>query len=71
MQSNPEVRTLEDYLYRILSTQQSLHPGSILRTTRGRSADVTEYTYLIVPLGTPTPKIPKPRDTTTFETFKI
>lgn len=32
------------YLHHILATQQSLHPASTLTTTRGRNADVVEYT---------------------------
>ncbi|MCJ1284731.1 Cytosolic Fe-S cluster assembly factor nar1 [Xylographa opegraphella] len=32
------------YLYHILRTQQCLHPGSVIRSTRGRNADVIEYT---------------------------
>ena len=32
------------YLYHILRTQQSLHPGSAIHSTRGRNADVIEYT---------------------------
>lgn len=42
-QSDPAAGTSGGYLHHILSTQQSLHPGSILRTTRGRNADVVEY----------------------------
>jgi iron only hydrogenase large subunit-like protein len=34
------------YLHHILTTQQSLHPGSTIHTQRGRNADVTEYTLL-------------------------
>ncbi|MCJ1401892.1 Cytosolic Fe-S cluster assembly factor nar1 [Xylographa trunciseda] len=32
------------YLYHILRTQQALHPGSTIHSTRGRNADVVEYT---------------------------
>ncbi|KAI9749298.1 MAG: Thymidylate synthase [Chaenotheca gracillima] len=32
------------YLYHILQTLQSQHPGSHITTTRGRNADVVEYT---------------------------
>ncbi|MCJ1434015.1 Cytosolic Fe-S cluster assembly factor nar1 [Xylographa pallens] len=32
------------YLYHILRTQQSLYPGSVIHSTRGRNADVIEYT---------------------------
>ncbi|MCJ1356527.1 MAG: Cytosolic Fe-S cluster assembly factor nar1 [Icmadophila ericetorum] len=32
------------YLYHILLSQQGLHPGSTLVTTRGRNADVIDYT---------------------------
>lgn len=45
-QSDPAAGTSGGYLHHILATQQSLHPGSILRTTRGRNADVVEYTLL-------------------------
>lgn len=45
-QSDPAAGTSGGYLNHILSTQQSLHPGSILRTTRGRNADVVEYALL-------------------------
>lgn len=45
-QSDPAAGTSGGYLHHILSTQQSLHPGSILRTTRGRNADVVEYALL-------------------------
>jgi iron only hydrogenase large subunit-like protein len=34
------------YLHHILTSQQSLHPGSSIQTQRGRNADVTEYTLL-------------------------
>lgn len=45
-QSDPAAGTSGGYLHHILSIQQSLHPGSILRTTRGRNADVVEYALL-------------------------
>ena len=35
------------YLYHILCTQQSLHPGSAIHSTRGRNADVIEYTLSV------------------------
>ncbi|MCJ1388613.1 Cytosolic Fe-S cluster assembly factor nar1 [Xylographa bjoerkii] len=35
------------YLYHILRTQQSLHPGSAIYTTRGRNADVIDYTLTL------------------------
>ncbi|MCJ1373202.1 Cytosolic Fe-S cluster assembly factor nar1 [Loxospora ochrophaea] len=34
------------YLYYILRTYQAQHPGSTITITRGRNADVTEYTLL-------------------------
>ena len=40
----PDAGTSGGYLYHILQTQLSLHPGSTLTTTRGRNAEVTEYT---------------------------
>lgn len=45
-QSNLAAGTSGGYLHHILSAQQSLHPGSILRTTPGRNADVVEYALL-------------------------
>lgn len=44
------------YLHHILQTQLALHPGSQLTTTRGRNADVIEYTI------TPPPPPPSPTD---------
>ena len=43
-QQNPAAGTSGGYLYHILATQQALHPNSTLRATRGRNADVIEYT---------------------------
>ena len=40
----PEAGTSGGYLYHILQTQLSLHPNSTLTSTRGRNADVVEYT---------------------------
>ena len=40
----PEAGTSGGYLYHILQMQLSLHPNSTLTTTRGRNADVVEYT---------------------------
>lgn len=40
----PEAGTSGGYLYHVLQTQLSLHPTSTLTTTRGRNADVVEYT---------------------------
>ena len=40
----PEAGTSGGYLHHILQTQLSLHPSSTLTTTRGRNADVVEYT---------------------------
>jgi len=34
------------YLYHILRTQQVLHPGSEIHTTRGRNADVVDYALI-------------------------
>lgn len=34
------------YLYHILQTYQSLHPGSSIRAERGRNADVVDYTLV-------------------------
>ena len=41
---SPEAGTSGGYLYHILQTQLSLHPNSTLTSTRGRNADVVEYT---------------------------
>lgn len=41
---SPEVGSSGGYLYHVLQTQLTLHPGSTLTTTRGRNADVIEYT---------------------------
>lgn len=41
---NPEAGTSGGYLHHILQTQLSAHPGSTLTSTRGRNADVVEYT---------------------------
>ncbi|KIX95208.1 uncharacterized protein Z520_09124 [Fonsecaea multimorphosa CBS 102226] len=38
------------YLYHILSTEQSRHPGSTISVQRGRNADVVEYS-LVAPTG--------------------
>lgn len=42
--SPPEAGSSGGYLHHILQTQLALHPGSQLTTTRGRNADVIEYT---------------------------
>lgn len=39
----PEAGTSGGYLHHILQTQLSHHPSSVLKTTRGRNADVVEY----------------------------
>ena len=39
----PDAGTSGGYLHHILATQLSLHPTSTLQTTRGRNADVVEY----------------------------
>ena len=39
----PAAGTSGGYLHHILATQQALHPGSSLTTTRGRNADILEY----------------------------
>ena len=49
-----EAGTSGGYLHHILSTVQSSHPGSTLQTTRGRNADVIEYTiFPLYSLSTP------------------
>ena len=40
------------YLHHLLTTNQSLHPGSIIKSHRGRNADVIEY-ILSTPEGDP------------------
>lgn len=40
----PAAGTSGGYLHHILISQQALYPGSVLQTTRGRNADVIEYT---------------------------
>jgi iron only hydrogenase large subunit-like protein len=40
----PEAGTSGGYLHHILQTQLSLHPDSTLTSSRGRNADVVEYT---------------------------
>jgi len=42
----PEAATSGGYLHHILMTQQSLYPGSSIKTTRGRNNDVTEYSLV-------------------------
>lgn len=49
----PAAGTSGGYLHHILATQQALHPGSTLTTTRGRNADVLEYA--ITPAGESSP----------------
>ena len=39
----PESGPSGGYLYHSLCTQQSLHPGSSIRSQRGRNADIVEY----------------------------
>ena len=51
-----EAGTSGGYLHHILSTVQSSHPGSTLQTTRGRNADVIEYT--ILPSSSPSSSSP-------------
>ncbi|KAK5946409.1 Cytosolic Fe-S cluster assembly factor nar1 [Knufia obscura] len=46
----PEAATSGGYLHHILLTQQALHSGSSITTTRGRNNDVTEYS-LVSPEG--------------------
>lgn len=41
---SPAAGTSGGYLHHILASQQALYPGSVLQTTRGRNADVIEYT---------------------------
>ncbi|KAL9098577.1 MAG: hypothetical protein Q9187_009631, partial [Circinaria calcarea] len=43
----PAAGTSGGYLYHILLTQQSLHPGSSIITARGRNADVVDYTLTL------------------------
>lgn len=43
---SPLAGTSGGYLHHILTTQQSLHPGSTLHIQPGRNADVTEYTLV-------------------------
>lgn len=40
---DPVAGTSGGYLYHIMQTLASRHPGSVLRTERGRNADVVEY----------------------------
>lgn len=40
----PSAGTSGGYLHHVLQSQLALHPGSTLHTTRGRNADVVEYT---------------------------
>ena len=42
----PAAGTSGGYLYQVLLTQQSLYPGSTIRTVRGRNADVVDYTLV-------------------------
>ena len=49
----PEAGTSGGYLHHILQTQLFLHPDSTLTSTRGRNADVVEYT--ITSSTSPTP----------------
>lgn len=49
---NQKAGTSGGYLHHVLATQQSLHPASSLTITRGRNADVIEYT-LRAPDATP------------------
>ena len=42
----PEAATSGGYLHHILMTQQSQHPGSSIKTMRGRNNDVTEYSLV-------------------------
>lgn len=43
----PAAGTSGGYLYHILLTQQFLHPGSSIITTRGRNADVVDYSLTL------------------------
>ena len=43
-QQSSAAGTSGGYLHHILATQQALHPNSVVQTTRGRNADVIEYT---------------------------
>ncbi|KAK0888063.1 Cytosolic Fe-S cluster assembly factor nar1 [Friedmanniomyces endolithicus] len=42
-EANTAIGTSGGYLHHILQTQQTRYPGSSLRITRGRNADVSEY----------------------------
>lgn len=42
-QQPPAAGTSGGYLHHILATQQALHPNSVIQSTRGRNADVIEY----------------------------
>ncbi|KAK1079550.1 Cytosolic Fe-S cluster assembly factor nar1 [Friedmanniomyces endolithicus] len=44
--ANTAIGTSGGYLHHILQTQQLRHPGSSLRITRGRNADVSEYSVV-------------------------
>lgn len=43
---NAAAGTSGGYLYHIMQSQQALHPGSKLDITRGKNADVVEYTLI-------------------------
>ncbi|KAI4149623.1 MAG: hypothetical protein LQ340_004540 [Diploschistes diacapsis] len=42
----PEAGSSGGFLYQVLRTQQSMHPGSEIRSQRGRNADVVDYTIV-------------------------
>lgn len=44
--AEPAAGTSGGYLYHILATEQTKHPGSTISVQRGRNADVVEYTLL-------------------------
>ncbi len=44
---SPAAGSSGGYLYHILRTYQTAHPGSTISTTRGRNADVVEYTLTL------------------------
>lgn len=52
----PSAGTSGGYLHHILQSQLALHPGSTLRTARGRNADVVEY---VITSASTTPSSPE------------
>ncbi|KAL8823378.1 MAG: hypothetical protein Q9191_005915 [Dirinaria sp. TL-2023a] len=52
-QKGPEAGTSGGYLHHILCTKLALHPGSTLHTSRGRNADVIDFSILSPDSSTP------------------